>query len=97
MPRDFKTREVQETKVVQEQKPAPKAIHKRRSEDEMRRALADFAAGKPRLRDDERETILDDAITELIDMRRIMMRVTQTVQALHEETTNDIKKILSPQ
>lgn len=78
-------------------KPAPKVRHKRRTEDDMRKALADFVAGKPRLRDDERDVILDDAITELIAMRRALMNVTQTLDNLHTDTVTSIRAILSDQ
>lgn len=78
-------------------KPEPKVLHKRRSEDEMRRALADYVSGKPRLRDDEREAILEDTITEVIEMRRILMDVTQRLDGLHADTMTSIRNILSPQ
>lgn len=80
-----------------EQKPAPKVLHKRRTEADMRKALADFALGKPRLRDDEREVILEDAITEVIEMRRILMDMSQRLGLLHVDVTTGMKQILSEQ
>lgn len=78
-------------------KPEPKVLHKRRSEDEMRRALADYVSGKPMQRDDFREAILADAITEVIELRRILMDVTARLDALHADTMAGIRSILSPQ
>lgn len=82
---------------VANQKPVPKVHHKRRSEDELRKALRDYADGKPLLRDDERQETLDDGITELIELRRILLNVQQSLSNLHSQTVADIQKILSPQ
>jgi hypothetical protein len=84
-------------KVASSQKPAQKVHHKRRTEDELRKALRDYAEGKPLLRDDEREETLADGITELIEMRRILLNVQQSLSNLHSQTIADIQKILSPQ
>jgi len=80
------------------EKPVPKPVHhKRRTEDELRKALCDYVLGRPVLRDDEREETLEDGITELIELRRILLNVQQSLSNLHSQTIADIQKILSPQ
>lgn len=80
-----------------EQKPVQNVQHKRRTEADMRKALADYVTGKPLLRDDEREVILEDAITEVIEMRKILMDMSQRLGLLHTDVTTGMKNILSPQ
>jgi len=79
------------------EKPVPKPVHhKRRTEDELRKALRDYAEGKPLLRDDEREVTLEDGITELIELRRILLNVQQGLGGMQNRMVSDIQKILSP-
>lgn len=80
-----------------EQKPVVKVQHKRRTEADMRKALADFVQGRPVLHDDERETVLDDAISEVIEMRRIMMDMSQRLGLLHTDVITGMKNILNEQ
>lgn len=80
-----------------EQKPVLKVQHKRRTEADMRKALADFMAGRPISRDDEREAVLDDAISEVIEMRRILMDMSQRLGMLHTDVITGMKSILNEQ
>lgn len=65
--------------------------HKRRTEEEMRGALADFVAGKARTHDDERDTILEDAITEVIQTRKLLMEVSMGISSLGTDIMHGAK------
>lgn len=83
--------------VKHDPKPVVRAVHKRRSEEDMRKALQDFVDQKPRYHDDDREVVLSDAITEVVELRRIVIKVTQTLTSLQTDVSNSVKGILSPQ
>jgi regulator of extracellular matrix RemA (YlzA/DUF370 family) len=67
-----------------------KKIQRRRSEDEMRNAVADFMYGKAQrstpTQDDDTHIILLDVIAELLEARQIMEDVKAFVQSMTAKT-----------
>lgn len=70
--------------------------HRRRTEDELHKALAIVESHKDTLHvnpDDEHVTVLADAITELLATREVLTRYMQDVSSAHNEATAQLKKI----
>ena len=74
-----------------------KPTHRRRTEDEMRKALAIIEAHKDVLYvnpDDEHVTVLEDAVTELLATRHIITMLMQRIETMQQEAKADLKRML---
>lgn len=73
----------------------PRIIHiaRRRTEDEMRRALRLLVSGERRPRDDESPQILEDAIGEVFMLRQILMDIMGSASTLYQDALASIRKM----
>lgn len=89
--RDLQSRYAQE-------KPAPVVVHRLRTEDEMRKALALVESKKELLRihaDDDHDVVLQDVVTELLALRRIVTTFTIQVGTASQEASTAMKNMLN--
>jgi hypothetical protein len=73
-----------------------KKQHKRRTEEEMRVALAILESKKEQLRihsDDEHDVVLADAVAELLALRQISVRLIQHIDSAYQEANAALKNI----
>lgn len=73
-----------------------KPTHKRRTQDEMSKALTVITQHQDTLHvnpDDEHVYTVEDVITELLAIRDILTRYMQAVDTAHNEATAQLKKI----
>lgn len=71
--------------------------HRRRTEDELRKALATIESHKDVLyvnHDDEHVTVLEDAITELLATRQIILNVMQHIGMMQQEANASLKSMM---
>ena len=74
-----------------------KPQHRRRTEDELLKALAIVESHKDELHvnpDDEHVTVLADAITELLATRHIISQVMQHIGTMQQEANASLKNIM---
>lgn len=73
----------------------PRIIHieRRRTEDEMRRALRLLVSGERRPRDDEGPQILEDAIGEVFALRQAMMDLMTSASNLYQSGLSSVRKM----
>ena len=73
----------------------PRIIHieRRRTEDEMRRALRLLVSGERRPRDDESPQIMEDAIGEVFALRQAMMDLMTSASNLYQSGLASIRKM----
>jgi hypothetical protein len=70
--------------------------HKRRTEDELRKALAIVERHKDVLHinsDDEHVTVLEDAVIELLATRQVLMKHLQELGQTYQSTNASIKNM----
>ena len=71
--------------------------HRRRTEDEMRKALAIVEAHKDTLHvnaDDEHVDVFADAVTELLATRHIITTLMQRIETMQQEARADLKSMM---
>jgi hypothetical protein len=74
-----------------------KPTHKRRTEDELRKALAIVESHKDTLHvnaDDEHVDVLADAVTELLATRQIIVKLMQQIGTMEQEAYASLKSIV---
>lgn len=74
-----------------------KPQHRRRTEDELRKALAIVEAHKDVLHvnpDDEHVDVLVDAVTELLATRHIITTLMQRIETMQQEAKADLKSMM---
>lgn len=84
------------TTRYEQEKPVPVIQHRKRTEAEMRKALAIIESKKECLRinpDDDHDVVLSDAVTELLAMRDIMIVLMQRLDSAHQEAESSIKNM----
>ncbi len=73
-----------------------KPTHKRRTEDELHKALAIVERHKDVLHinsDDEHVTVLEDAVTELLATRQVLMKHLQELGQTYQSTNASMKNM----
>jgi hypothetical protein len=74
-----------------------KTTHRRRTSDEMNKALAIVGSHKDTLHvnaDDEHVTVLEDAITELLATRHVITTLMQRMDTMQQEAKASLKNIM---